>query len=59
MNPQIENLFGDGIPSAEKTREFIRANRFPLAEPGHVTFVFQGQADEVNLRRWISGLSTA
>lgn len=59
MNTQIENLFGDGTPSAEKIGEFIRANRFPLAEPGHVTFVFQGHADEVNLRRWISGLSTA
>lgn len=59
MNQQIENLFGDGIPSAEKIGEFIQANRFPLTEPGHVTFVFQGQADEINLRRWISGLSTA
>jgi enterochelin esterase family protein len=59
MNPQVENLFSDGIPSAEKIGQFIRDNRFPLAEPGHVTFVFRGQADEVNLRRWISGLSTA
>jgi len=59
MNQHIENLFGDGTPSSEKIREFIKANRFPLAEPGHVTFVFQGHADEVNLRRWISGLSTA
>jgi len=59
MNPQIENLFGDGTPSAGRIREFIRDNRFPLAEPGHVTFVFEGKADEVNLRRWISGLSTA
>ena len=59
MNPQIENLFGDGTPSTEKIGEFIQANSFPLTEPGHVTFVFQGQADEVNLRRWISGLSTA
>jgi len=59
MNPQIENLFAEGIPSTEKIGQFIRDNRFPLTEPGHVTFVFQGQADEVNLRRWISGLSTA
>ncbi len=59
MNPMIEKLYIDGAPSAEKVREFIQNNRFPLVEPGHVTFVFQGQADEVNLRRWIAGLSTA
>jgi enterochelin esterase-like enzyme len=59
MNPQIEKLFVDGTPPADKVVEFIQNNRFPLVEPGHVTFVFQGQADEVNLRRWISGLSTA
>ena len=50
MNPQITNLFSEGAPPAEKIGEFIQNNRFPLAEPGHVTFVFQGQADEVNLR---------
>ena len=59
MNPQIENLYHDGPPSAGMIGEFIQNNRFPLIEPGHVTFVFRGQADEVNLRRWISGLSTA
>jgi len=59
MNPQIENLLRDGTPQAGKIEEFLANNRFPLVEPGHVTFVFQGQADEVNLRRWISGLSTA
>ena len=59
MNPQIEKLLGDGTPSAEDIQAFIQENRFPLIEPGHVTFVFQGQAEEVNLRRWISGLSTA
>jgi enterochelin esterase family protein len=59
MNPQIANLFRDGTPSDEMIRDFIQSNRFPLVEPGHVTFVFRGQADEVNLRRWISGLSTA
>ena len=59
MNPQIEKLLRDGTPSAELIQAFIQENRFPLVEPGHVTFVFQGQAEEVNLRRWISGLSTA
>ena len=59
MNPQIEFLYQDGSPSAEQIAELIKNNRFPLVEPGHVTFVYQGHADEVNLRRWISGLSTA
>ncbi|MGA9574734.1 MAG: alpha/beta hydrolase-fold protein [Lysobacterales bacterium] len=59
MNPQIENLFRGGAPGADKVAQFIHDNRFPLVEPGHVTFVFQGHADKVNLRRWISGLSTA
>ena len=59
MNPQIENLYREGTPSAGMISEFIQNNRFPLVEPGHVIFIFQGQADKVNLRRWISGLSTA
>jgi len=59
MNPKIESLFSNGPPSVEEIDAFIRDNRFPLAEPGHVTFVYKGQADEVNLRRWIAGLSTA
>lgn len=59
MNPKIEELFRTGVPEPAKIAAFIRDNKFPLVEPGHVTFVFQGQADEVNLRRWISGLSTA
>jgi enterochelin esterase family protein len=59
MNPRIEALLQQGTPSAGMVAEFIQQNRFPLIEPGHVTFVFQGQAEEVNLRRWISGLNTA
>jgi len=59
MNPKIEELLRAGVPEPAKIAAFIRDNKFPLVEPGHVTFVFQGQADEVNLRRWISGLSTA
>jgi len=59
MNPQFENLYRDGEPSETALKEFLENNRFPLTEPGHVTFVYQGQADEVNLRRWISGFNTA
>jgi len=59
VNPQIENLCSDGVPVKDTIAQFIRDNRFPLVEPGHVTFVFQGRADEVNLRRWISGFNTS
>ena len=59
MNPKIEKLCRDGIPPAERVTEFLQNNRFPLVEPGQVTFIFQGQADEVHLRRWISGFNTS
>jgi hypothetical protein len=32
---------------------FIEQNAFPLVQPGKVTFVYRGVADEVLLRRWI------
>ena len=59
MNPQIEKLFRDGVPSAGAVDDFISTNRFPLVQPGQVTFVYRGQADEVHLRRWISGFNTS
>jgi len=59
MNPLIEKLYSDGHPDADRVTQFIRDNRFPLVEPGYVTFVFRGHADEVNLRRWISGFNTS
>ncbi len=39
--------------------DFISTHRFPLVQPGQVTFVYRGQADEVHLRRWISGFNTS
>jgi enterochelin esterase family protein len=59
MNPAIEKLFLSGEPTSEAVELFIQENSFPLVERGSVTFVFRGQADEVILRRWISGLNTA
>jgi len=59
VNPQIEKLFRDGVPSAGAVDDFISTNRFPLVQPGQVTFVYRGQADEVHLRRWISGFNTS
>jgi enterochelin esterase-like enzyme len=38
---------------------FIAGNRFPLVDKTGVTFVFRGEASQVLLRCWISGLPTA
>jgi enterochelin esterase family protein len=59
MNPVIEALYRDGPPTPSAVDAFVRVHQFPLIEPGSVTFVFRGAAEEVHLRRWISGLSTA
>jgi enterochelin esterase-like enzyme len=59
MNPQLEALVRDGAPPAEAVEAFLAGHEFPLVEPGRVTFVYRGEADEVVLRRWISGFDTA
>jgi enterochelin esterase-like enzyme len=59
MNPVIESLYRGGAPDPEAVNNFVHQNQFPLVEPGRVTFVYRGQAEEVYLRRWIAGLSTA
>jgi len=59
MNPQIERLMANGVPAPEAIDNFLRQHDFPLVEPGNVTFVYRGTADEVILRRWISGFNTA
>jgi enterochelin esterase-like enzyme len=59
MNPFIELLFRDGNPNTEAVDTFVAEHKFPLVEREHVTFIYRGQADEVYLRRWIAGLSTA
>ena len=59
MNALVQQLIADGPPSAEAVEQFVAQNQFPLTEPGKVTFFYRGAADEVILRRWISGHSTA
>ena len=59
MNPHIARLMRHGTPTPEAVDSFIRDHDFPLVQPGNVTFVFRGAADEVILRRWISGFNTA
>jgi len=59
VNRQIEKLFQDGAPEISAVDKFLESNRFPLVDPGQVTFVYRGKADEVHLRRWISGFNTS
>jgi enterochelin esterase family protein len=59
MNQRIRDLMVTGSPDEQAIESFIAENDFPLVEPGFVTFVYRGAADEVILRRWISGHSTA
>jgi enterochelin esterase-like enzyme len=59
MNPKIESLYEHGVPDQAGIDHFVANNQFPLTEPGRVTFIYRGQAEEVHLRRWIAGLSTA
>ncbi len=59
MNALLKILVDGKPPTAEEIDKFIDDNQFPLVEPGRVTFVYRGEADEVILRRWISGHSTA
>jgi enterochelin esterase family protein len=59
MNPQLAQLVQNGAPAPEAVDAFLRDHAFPLVEPGNVTFVYRGAADEVTLRRWISGFNTA
>jgi enterochelin esterase family protein len=59
MNPALRKLFRKGAPAAAEIDAFVGNTEFPLVDGSDVTFVFRGQADEVYLRCWISGLDTA
>lgn len=39
--------------TATRLRQFSRLHVFPLTEPGRVTFVWIGEAEQVHLLRWI------
>jgi enterochelin esterase-like enzyme len=46
-------------PSREAVDAFLAAHAFPLVEGSSVTFVFRGEADQVNLRHWVFGLPSS
>ena len=55
MNPLIRELVGCAKDPAAVAR-FAEEHPVPLVARDHVTFVFVGDADAVNLRHWIFGL---
>ncbi len=51
--------FLDARPDPAKAVAFLRGRQCPIVEGPSVTFVWQGNADAVNLRHWIYGLESA
>lgn len=53
----IRRLTGSAKPPTSATLDaFLARHHFPLSEGTTTTFVFRGEATEVNLRHWIYGL---
>lgn len=52
---ELISAWGD----AGKLRAFLNAHTFPLVEDSHVTFVWMGQAEAVNVRHWVYGLESS
>lgn len=54
-HPEIAALLAGGPPSPDAIAGFVAAHEFPLNEPGRSTFAWQGEADRVDILRWIHG----
>jgi enterochelin esterase family protein len=54
----MQELFDAGENAPKKVDAFLAKHTFPLVEGPHVTFVWKGEADGVNLRHWIYGLES-
>lgn len=55
QHPAVMALLAKGKPSAAHIAEFAASHEFPLTEPGWATFAWVGDADQVDLVRWIGG----
>lgn len=49
----LSSLLADMSLSSGAISDFLSAETFPLLEPGRCTFVWQGEAERVELLRWI------
>ena len=52
-HPEVAALVAGGTPDAEAVGAFVAGHRFPLVEPGRATFAWFGEAERVELLRWI------
>ena len=59
MNAALNDLFKNGPPKSTDVDTFLESTKFPLVEGDEITFIYHGEADEVFLRSWISGLNAA
>lgn len=54
LHPVLDDFLADGVPAPTAVESFIRSQPLPLVEPGAVTFLWLGNADQVELLRWIN-----
>ena len=59
MNAAWRALIADGAPTEDAWQRFVEENEFPLVHEREVTFVFRGEADDVQLRHWVFGLPSS
>lgn len=59
MNKALKNLLHNDKPSPAEIDAFIAESTFPLVSGNDITFIYRGEAEEVLLRSWISGLNTS
>ena len=55
QHPSVAALMAAGAPDPQALDAFLAAQPFPLTEPGAATFAFRGEADRVELLRFIAG----
>lgn len=58
MHPALAAI-RDGAKDKASVDGFLAAHTFPLVDGNFITFVWRGQADQVNLRHWIYGLGSS
>ena len=52
MHPAVTALLA-GIPGEAAVEAFVNAQTFPLIQPGVAVFAWRGEAERVDLVRWI------
>ena len=53
MHPVLADLLAGGAPAADRIDAALAGRHAPLVEPGALTFLWRGEAETVELLRWI------